>query len=90
QVDKYYVGTPPQREVLFSGLNDNVDKKFLQEICQKYGTIQTIKVYYDPQTKKHTGKARVTFDSTKAAKSACSCLDHESVMGNIIRTQLEP
>lgn len=90
QVDKYYVGTPPQREVVFTGLNDNVDRKFLQEMCLKYGKVENIKIYYDPLTKKHTGKAKVTFDLTKSAKLACSKLDGCSVMGNIISTQLEP
>ncbi|XP_031568728.1 histone-lysine N-methyltransferase SETD1B-like [Actinia tenebrosa] len=90
KVDKYYVGTPPQREVVFTGLNDNVDRKFLQEMCLKYGKVENIKIYYDPLTKKHTGKAKVTFDLTKSAKLACSKLDGCSVMGNIISTQLEP
>ena len=89
-MDKWYVGIPPQREVLFSGLNDNVDKKFLQEMCERYGRIETIKIYYDPQTKKHTGKGRVTFATTTAAKMAVSKLDHTSVMGNIIKAHIEP
>ncbi|KAK3734385.1 hypothetical protein QZH41_006203 [Actinostola sp. cb2023] len=88
--DKYYIGTPPQREVVFTGLNDNVDKKFLQEMCQKYGKVEHIKIYYDPLTKKHAGKAKVTFDLTKSAKLACTKLNSCSVMGNIITTQLEP
>ena len=83
------MGIPPQREVLFSGLNDNVDKKFLQEICERYGRIEAIKIYYDPQTKKHTGKGRVTFETTTAAKMAVSKLDHTSVMGNIIKAHME-
>jgi len=90
QYDKYYIGTPPQREVVFTGLNDNVDKKFLQEMCQKYGKVEHIKIYYDPLTKKHAGKAKVTFDLTKSAKLACTKLNSCSVMGNIITTQLEP
>ncbi|XP_078363244.1 uncharacterized protein LOC144647329 isoform X3 [Oculina patagonica] len=90
KVDKWYVGIPPQREVHFSGLNDNVDKKFLQEMCERYGRIDAIKIYYDPQTKKHTGKARVTFATTTAAKMTVSKLDHTSVMGNIIKAQIDP
>lgn len=89
KVDKWYVGIPPQREVHFSGLNDNVDKKFLEGMCERYGKIVAIKVYFDPQTKKHTGKGRVTFASTSAAKMAVSKLDHTSVMGNIIKAHIE-
>lgn len=89
QVDKWYVGIPPQREVHFSGLNDNVDKKFLEEMCERYGRIDAIKIYYDPQTKKHTGKGRVTYATTAAAKLAVSKLDHTSVMGNIIKAYIE-
>lgn len=89
KVDKWYVGIPPQREVHFSGLNDNVDKKFLEEMCERYGKIDVIKIYFDPQTKKHTGKGRVTFATTAAAKMAVSKLDHTSVMGNIIKAHIE-
>lgn len=59
-------------------------------MCQKYGKVEHIKIYYDPLTKKHAGKARVTFDLTKSAKLACTKLNSCSVMGNIITTQLEP
>ena len=59
-------------------------------MCQKYGKVEHIKIYYDPLTKKHAGKARVTFDLTKSAKLACTKLNAFSVMGNIISTQLEP
>ena len=89
-MDKNYVGIPPQREVLFTGLNDNVDKKFLLEMCERYGKIEAIKIYYDPVTKKHSGRGRVTFSTTSAAKMVFSKLDSTSVMGNIIRTSLEP
>jgi len=89
-VDKWYVGIPPQREVHFSGLNDNVDKKFLQEMCERFGQVDAIKIYYDPQTKKHAGKGRVTFATTNAAKMAVSKLDHTSVMGNIIKAHIDP
>ena len=88
-MDKWYVGIPPQREVHFSGLNDNVDKKFLEGMCERFGKIDAIKIYFDPQTKKHTGKGRVTFATTSAAKMAVSKLDHTSVMGNIIKTHIE-
>ena len=84
------MGIPPQREVLFSSLNDNVDKKFLQQMCERYGKIDAIKIYFDPQTKRHTGKGRVTFSTTTAAKMAAAKLNHTSVMGNIIKAQLEP
>lgn len=89
KVDKWYVGIPPQREVYFSGLNDNVDKKFLEGMCERYGKVDAIKIYFDPQTKKHTGKGRVTFASTGAAKLAVAKLDHTSVMGNIIKAHIE-
>lgn len=88
-MDKWYVGIPPQREVYFSGLNDNVDKKFLEGMCERYGKVDAIKIYFDQQTKKHTGKGRVTFASTGAAKLAVAKLDHTSVMGNIIKAHIE-
>jgi len=66
-----------------------VDKKFLEEMCERYGRIDAIKIYYDPQTKKHTGKGRVTYATTAAAKLAVSKLDHTSVMGNIIKAYIE-
>lgn len=59
-------------------------------MCERYGRIDAIKIYYDPQTKKHAGKGRVTFATTSAAKLAVSKLDHTSVMGNIIKAQIDP
>ena len=58
-------------------------------MCERYGRIDAIKIYYDPQTKKHTGKGRVTYATTAAAKLAVSKLDHTSVMGNIIKAYIE-
>lgn len=59
-------------------------------MCGRYGRIDAIKIYFDPQTKKHAGKGRVTFATSTAAKMAVSKLDHTSVMGNIIKAHIEP
>ena len=90
QYDKWYVGIPPQKEVHLTGLNDNVDKRFLAQICEKFGKTESVKIYYDPVTKKHLGKGKIVFSSISFAKLAVSKLNGMSVMGNIVHAHLEP
>ncbi|XP_028396807.1 histone-lysine N-methyltransferase SETD1B-A-like [Dendronephthya gigantea] len=89
KIDKFYVGIPPQRDVILTGLNDNVDKKFLQDICDKFGNIEGIKIFYDPVTKRHSGKARVGFTTSASAKLAVAKLDGTSIMGCIVHADFE-
>ncbi len=89
QIDKFYVGIPPQRDVILNGLNDNVDKKFLQEICEKFGNIEGVKIFYDALTKRHLGKARVGFTTSASAKLAVAKLDGTSIMGCIVHAEFE-
>ena len=89
QIDKFYVGIPPQRDVILNGLNDNVDRKFLQEMCEKFGNIEGVKIFYDPVTKRHTGKARVGFTTSASAKLALAKLDGTSIMGCIVHADFE-
>ena len=83
------MGIPPQRDVILNGLNDNVDKKFLQEICEKFGNIEGVKIFYDPLTKRHLGKARVGFTTSASAKLAVAKLDGTSIMGCIVHAEFE-
>ncbi|CAB3997659.1 histone-lysine N-methyltransferase SETD1B-like, partial [Paramuricea clavata] len=89
KIDKFYVGIPPQRDVILNGLNDNVDRKFLQEMCEKFGNIEGVKIFYDPVTKRHTGKARVGFTTSVSAKLALAKLDGTSIMGCIVHADFE-
>lgn len=66
-----------------------MDKKFLQEICEKYGNIEGMKIFYDPITKRHLGKARVGFTTSASAKLAVAKLDGTSIMGCIVHADFE-
>ena len=59
-------------------------------MCEKFGKTESIKIYYDPVTKKHLGRGKITFTAISSAKLAVSKLNSMSVMGNIIHAQLEP
>ena len=72
-----------------NGLNDNVDRKFLHQLCEKFGNIEGIKIFYDPLTKRHLGKARVGFTTSASAKLAVAKLDATSIMGCIVHADLE-
>lgn len=90
QVDEWYVGPVPPKEVTFSRLNDNVREEFLITMCKQYGNIEEVEVFYNPKNKKHLGVAKVIFDTVRAAKDAVQHLHQTSVMGNIIHVEVDP
>lgn len=90
QVDEWYVGPVPPREVTFSRLNDNVREAFLTNMCKEYGNIEEVEIFYNPKNKKHLGIAKVIFDTVRAAKDAVQNLHQTSVMGNFIHVEIDP
>lgn len=90
QVDEWYVGPVPPKEVTFSGLNDNIRETFLTNMCKKYGNVEEVEIFYNPQNKKHLGIAKVVFDTVGAANEAVQHLHQMSVMGNIIHVEVDP
>ncbi len=59
QYDEHYVGKPLAKEVTFVNLNDNINQNFLNDMCKSFGTIEEVKIYFHPRTKKHLGVAKV-------------------------------
>lgn len=90
QVDEWYVGPLPPKELTFSRLNDNVREAFLTNMCEKYGNTEEVEIFYNPKNKKHLGIAKVVFDTVRAAKDAVQHLHQTSVMGNIIHVEIDP
>lgn len=90
QVDEWYVGPVPPKEVTFSRLNDNVREAFLTNMCRKYGNVEEVEIFYNPKNKKHLGVAKVVFDTVRAAKEAVQHLHQTSVMGNVIHVEVDP
>ncbi|XP_068166943.1 histone-lysine N-methyltransferase SETD1B-A-like [Antennarius striatus] len=90
KVDDWYVGPVPPREVTFWGLNDNVGEAFLTSMCRPYGSTEQVEVFYHPHHKRHLGVARVVFDTARGARDAARELHQTSVMGNIIRVEVDP
>lgn len=89
QLDEFYVGQIPLKEVTFARLNDNIKEPFLADMCKKYGDIEEIEILYNPKNRKHLGLAKVLFTSTRGAKETVKNLHNTSVMGNIIHAQLD-
>lgn len=90
KIDSNYCGEPPPLEVTFCHLNDNIDKTFLTNMVQKFGSIEELIIYYHPITNKHLGIGRVVFESTKASKVCVEKLNNTSVMGKVLRVFLDP
>nr|XP_061804447.1 histone-lysine N-methyltransferase SETD1B-like [Nerophis lumbriciformis] len=90
KIDEFYIGPVPPKEVTFCRLNDNVNKAFLTNMCNKYGHIEEVEIFYNPKNKKHLGIAKVVFDTVRAAKDAVHHLNQTSVMGNIIHVEIDP
>ena len=89
QLDEFYVGQIPLKEVTFARLNDNVREPFLAEMCRKYGEVEEVEILHHPKTRKHLGLARVLFASTRGAKETVKHLHNTPVMGNVIHVQLD-
>ena len=69
QYDEYYVGKPLAKEVTFVNLNDNINQVFLEDMCKGFGTIEEVKIYFHPRTKKHLGVGKVSFVNVQHAFS---------------------
>ncbi|KAH3888863.1 hypothetical protein DPMN_012905 [Dreissena polymorpha] len=82
--DEHYIGIPPPNEVTFINLNDNINKEFLEKMCEPFGKLEEAKIYYNPKNKKHMGIGKVVFTSSKAAKACAAKLHNTSKMGNIM------
>uniref|UniRef100_A0A4Y6F0I5 [histone H3]-lysine(4) N-trimethyltransferase n=1 Tax=Brachionus koreanus TaxID=1199090 RepID=A0A4Y6F0I5_9BILA len=89
KVDKYWVGPVPAKEVTFANLNDNIDQKFLHEMCTKFGDIAECRIYYHPKTRKHLGLAKCIFSCEKSARECCESLNHTTKMGNQMNVFLD-
>lgn len=83
KIDQNYVGEPPAVEITITNLNDNIDKQFLKNLLQKYGTYDELHIYYHPVTNKHLGLARIVFESVKSAKACIAKYNDTSVMGKV-------
>lgn len=79
----------PTNCIRFDGLNDNVNRKFLYELCEAYGDIKEYKVYFDPKTNKHTGTGKVIFDENARTEKIVAALNNRQVMGNIIKVWVD-
>lgn len=90
QVDQWYIGPVPPKELTFSRLNDNIREAFLANMCEKYGNTEEVEIFYNPKNKKHLGIAKVIFDTVSSAKDAVQHLHQTSVMGNIIHVEIDP
>lgn len=84
------MGKPPSIEVTIFHLNDNIDKQFLRDMVEKYGTVEELFIYYHPLTNKHLGIGRVIFEDVKYAKLCVEKLNNTSVMGKVLKVFLDP
>lgn len=79
----------PAKEVTFANLNDNIDSRFLEDMCLKFGELDECRIYYNPKNRKHLGIAKVVFQSQRSAKECCHYLNQTSKMGNVMNVFLD-
>ena len=79
----------PLDTIRFANLNDNVDRKFLHELCEAYGDIKEYKVYCDPKTNAHLGTGKVVFDEGTDVTNVATALNGRQVMGKIVTAYVE-
>lgn len=79
----------PRDTIRFSGLNDNIDRKFLYELCESYGDIKEYKVYFDPKSNSHMGTGKVIFDTNTSTEKVVASLNGRSVMGKVISVWID-
>lgn len=79
----------PMDTIRFANLNDNVDRKFLHELCEAYGDIKEYKVYCDPKTNAHLGTGKVVFDEGTDVTNVATALNGRQVMGKIVTAYIE-
>ncbi|XP_052800564.1 histone-lysine N-methyltransferase SETD1A-like [Mya arenaria] len=89
QFDEHYIGIPPPNEVTFTNLNDNINRDFLEKMCDSFGKVEEVKIYFNPKNKKHMGIGKVVFTSSKAAKACAAKLNQTSKMGNIMEVYVD-
>jgi histone-lysine N-methyltransferase SETD1 len=80
--DKWWAGPVPDKEITFANLNDNIDSRFLEDMCARFGECVECRVYYHPRTNKHLGLAKVVFQTQRSARECCAALNHTTKMGN--------
>ena len=84
--------TPIRMEgsVLFTNLNENVDKNLLVKTAGKFGSIIKTRLSRNPKTNVNLGIAYIIFDSPAEARAAVRALNGTSLMGKQISVQLDP
>ncbi|KAL5257106.1 hypothetical protein ACHWQZ_G012141 [Mnemiopsis leidyi] len=88
--DKWSVGSPPMKSIFIYGLNDNVNQEFLTGLFQPLGSIDQLKVYYHPKTRKHLGIAFVSFSKSSVTKEVLAKFHGTSIMGNTVNIKPDP
>lgn len=83
------MGPIPAKEVTFANLNDNIDQRFLEEMCHKYGELVECRICYNPHTRKHLGIGKVVFHSERAARDCCQAYNQKTKMGNVMTVFLD-
>lgn len=88
--DKWSVGSPPMKSIFIYGLNDNINQEFLTSIFQPHGSIDQLKVYYHPKSRKHLGIAFVSFSKSSVTKEILAKYHGTQIMGNTVTIKPDP
>ncbi len=90
KIDENYIGEPPKLEVTLENMNDNINKQFLRQMVEKFGTVEEIHIYFHPVSSKHLGLGHLVFEEVKSAKDCVKSLHGKSVMGQQLNCYLDP
>uniref|UniRef100_A0A1I7RLW2 RRM domain-containing protein n=1 Tax=Bursaphelenchus xylophilus TaxID=6326 RepID=A0A1I7RLW2_BURXY len=83
-IDNSFCAAPPRREACVTQLNDNVREDYLLSVCSKFGQVNYLHIYTNPDGKSrtHLGFALIEFDSESALMEFVKCYtERPTIMG---------
>ncbi|CAJ1361278.1 unnamed protein product, partial [Effrenium voratum] len=77
-----------QRTVYVGGLDEQVDRKVLEEAFARFGDLKTVEIPLDLKTGKHRGFGFVEFQDVEDAKAAIDNMHLSEIFGRVIKVNI--
>ncbi|KAI1713277.1 RNA recognition motif domain-containing protein [Ditylenchus destructor] len=89
-IDDDYTAVPTNRGFSITGLNDNVDEKFLRNLCRGDSGPTEVVVYHHPITNRHLGIALMDFNTQAESAAFIEKYNGKTIMGSIVQCFFDP
>ncbi|CAJ1401452.1 unnamed protein product [Effrenium voratum] len=77
-----------QRTVYVGGLDEQVDRKVLEEAFARFGDLKTVEIPLDLKTGKHRGFGFVEFQDVEDAQAAIDNMHLSEIFGRVIKVNI--